>query len=66
MMNNKWISVKDRLPENKQIVLVVDEFQEMAVCGIKIYPDVYIFMLHNTSKQIIEVTHWMPLPEPPK
>lgn len=62
---HQWISVKDRLPENRKLVLAIDEFGEMAVCEAKIDYQ-YIFMLYNTSHQIKNVTHWMPLPEPPK
>lgn len=61
-----WISVKDRLPENKQIVLVITEFGEMAVCRTDINTHNYIFMLNDTSLQTKKVTHWMPLPEAPK
>lgn len=64
---SKWIPVKSKLPEDKQIVLVINEHHEMAVCECKIYEDnwQYIFMLYQTSHQITKVTHWMELPEPP-
>lgn len=63
-----WINVKVKLPEHTQVVLVVNEQGEMAVCECKIYEDnwQYIFMLLHTSLQITKVTHWMDLPSPPK
>ena len=59
---NKWISVKDRLPEEKQSVLVhyVDGWMPIA------------FLLNGKWYQSggetswLSVTHWMPLPEAPK
>ena len=59
-MNNKWISVKDRLPKTDNKVLV--------------YPDsggVGHYTVHSSKKWVysgeaILVTHWMPWPEPPQ
>ena len=67
-LSKEWISVNEWLPENQQLVLVLNQENEMAVCKLKIYHEdqQYIFMLHNTSLQIKNVTHWMPLPDPPK
>lgn len=64
-----WISVKERLPEcfnqhgkdySSNFVLVYD-----------VYKEVSITCLWNDKKwgeydAFYEVTHWMPLPEPPK
>jgi hypothetical protein len=58
----KWISVEERLPEEKQSVLVhyVDGWMPIA------------FLLDGKWYQSggetswLSVTHWMPLPEPPK
>lgn len=71
----EWISVKDRLPErnNKNIydtVIVYTIENEVAV-GFVDYKGVSLHILHGDSDQITEhklhfVTHWMPLPEPPK
>ena len=53
-----WISVKDRLPEDGQDVLVWDDggfaYIDVRLCGTWKYGGNY------------GVTHWMPLPEPPK
>ena len=53
-----WISVKDRLPEDGQDVLVWDDggfaYIDERLCGTWKYGGNY------------GVTHWMPLPEPPK
>ena len=58
----KWISVEDRLPEEKESVLVhyTDGWMPIA------------FLLdgkwHQSGGETswLSVTHWMPLPEPPK
>lgn len=68
----EWISVKDKLPEPGRAVLITEngstpisaiykteyaDWDENCNCGgCENYPRLY----QN------EVTHWMPLPEPPK
>ena len=60
----KWISVKERLPDDGKDYLVTDG----AVCMVAAFRcDVNKFdfwTIHWWSNE--EVTHWMPLPEPPK
>lgn len=72
---NQWISVKDKLPETNAIgvahvlaydrhegVVKADFFDEFAnYCyGSN------LFQISNTSTQLYKVTHWQPLPKPPK
>ena len=62
----KWISVKDRLPEEKVNCIVhykhaycdIDGYWAIGFC----YYDGEKFKLYPAYK----VTHWMPMPEPPK
>ena len=57
-----WISVKDRLPEDYQRVLCLFESGTMEVsfrASVKGF-------CYEGFKQTGKVTHWMPLPEPPK
>ena len=60
---SEWISVDDKLPENMNDVLVVISLGIMFVAWYdSFYENVWMYngsTLHN-------VTHWMPLPEPPK
>ena len=63
----EWISVKDRLPE-----------ADVAVLARCFYHESWRTLVCHTSKrnagkwytnvagQWVQVTHWMPLPEPPK
>lgn len=85
----EWISVKDRLPEPEQGVILCT--REIETYGKhhekkKIYRNIYIgyfdgdewltsychgceYIFRMNEKypnETIEVTHWMPLPEPPK
>lgn len=60
-----WINVKDRLPENKEIVLA-GNINEMAVCKFEKTEWEYFFILKDTSYQIRDITHWSTLPEFPK
>ena len=86
---NEWISVKDRLPDEEQEVLLCT--RETETYGRhnekkRSYREVYIGYFDGTywltnycygceyifrmeekyPNETIEVTHWMPLPEPPK
>ena len=57
----RWISVKDRLPADYQEALVIFNYELIAVrffCHGKWYSNGY--------EEKDTVTHWMPLPEPPK
>ena len=68
-----WISVKDRLPERNQKVLAWNReeqfvasrwwFEEMPE---EIYFKSIICGCGNGVDLTEEITHWQPLPEPPK
>lgn len=75
----EWISVRDRLPNDRQMVLVsipVNLFKQVnhvAEFTLAEYSGDHIWQTINGSHpaytlyaSILNVTHWMPLPEPPK
>ena len=60
----KWIPVTERLPEEYETVLVCSGgYVEPGWLGCD-----RVFYTHDKyeSDTIYDVTHWMPLPEPPK
>lgn len=59
----KWIHVTERLPERFVYVLVMTDFGEAAVARLKGNGRWYIGW---DNDQYAGITHWMPLPEPPK
>ena len=77
----QWISVKDRLPEAEQEVLVISrgwgdrllyvgqykkmEAQTSPLTGITSKESDWLLWGWSYMKKP-QVTHWMPLPEPPK
>ena len=64
-VGDKWISVKDRLPEDICPVLVALEGLNIAFHGW--YQDEKWWKVGAGSRPFAQkVTHWMPLPEPPK
>lgn len=65
----QWIPVKDQLPEHEQLVLAVPKdvaspavlrFQAGSGSG-----NGYLFMWPDLKAQVRDISHWMPLPEPP-
>ena len=57
-----WISVKDELPAIGEPVLIFDDASDMMFGFMS--SDGY--WLETGSELPCNVTHWMPLPEPPK
>lgn len=62
---SEWISVEDRLPENKTAVLIHDERHKHTLGG-PLFKAMYFANSERHWGEHIGVTHWMPLPEPPK
>lgn len=54
-----WISVEDRLPDKQpcEYLVVNGNNVETAIC---------LDNMWITPRRVIKITHWMPLPEPPK
>lgn len=60
---SEWISVKDKLPEWDTDCLIAyknDLFPNFRVC------ETHYGGVHTNGFGIWGVSHWMPLPEPPK
>lgn len=69
----EWISVKERMPEPEKPVLVFDDFGDMTTAYLHNYSwGTTDWHLCETGSYADDadvdgtVTHWMPLPEPPK
>lgn len=61
-----WISVEDRLPETRRSVLGwCPEYQNI-YCLSQHEDGTWWFFSDGNIKCSEEVTHWMPLPKPPK
>lgn len=64
----KWISVKDKLPEENEWIIVGSSVWE--------YTDMGIYLVNGNEDRFVnpdldyfifkEVTHWMPMPLPPE
>lgn len=66
---SEWISVKNRVPKSYEVVLVCNIDSKVKsnrwVCAGQINNEGYWCNQFDDSDHIT-VTHWMPLPEPPK
>ncbi len=64
-VGDKWISVKDRLPEDRKERVLVKIKDANNIIG---HPgmDTDRYMGERWVRWGHNVTHWMPLPEPPK
>lgn len=63
----EWISVKNRLPDNDDTVLVSvlqDDFVRVKQVMIGVYNQRLWSTTNMENTYINTVTHWMPLPEP--
>jgi hypothetical protein len=62
----QWISVKDRLPETNELCIVNTEWR--AIVPALYGNESWIFDEGQgwSEKVLSYVSHWMPLPEPPK
>ncbi|ACA32537.1 DUF551 domain-containing protein [Histophilus somni] len=61
---NGWISVKDKLPKSGERVLVY--FKNASRDYKSITLSELVDGEFNMSSKLFEVTHWQPLPQPPK
>ena len=57
-----WISVEERLPGLEDLFFYHDGTIDKGA----FYPEQNVFSDYTDDYPIGEVTHWMPLPEPPK
>ena len=63
----EWISVEDRLPENGGYVVCIakrNPFSRFMPMVARIEKNGWVNPI--TGQYISEVTHWMPMPHPPK
>ena len=58
----EWISVADKIPPDQEEVLVLTQSKN----GVRNVDKGYWAIDHFIHRGRSQVTHWMPLPEPPK
>lgn len=64
--SNGWISVKERLPEIKEVALVFSKSTFLNVAHRVVDDKGWCWSTPSMSIAPHEITHWMPLPEAPK
>ena len=63
--NNGWISIEDRLPDNVKDVIVYDEFGWVYPAYYHTFNECWIYSF-TAERCNHKITHWTPLPKPPK
>ena len=58
-----WISVKDRLPEPGEYILVYCPTRKYAPVWLGWYWEDFFYLFEQDDD---DVTHWMPMPKPPQ
>jgi hypothetical protein len=61
----KWISVEERLPGMKNVI-AINANDEMLIGFVNPASYGTFYKCDSEADVIFNVTHWMPLPEPPK
>lgn len=59
----EWISIKDKIPDGEVLCLNKQGYYLIGYIGVM--EDMTVFA-ENDDQRMLYVTHWMPLPEPPK
>lgn len=63
----EWFSVDDRLPETQVEVLTYSDGNGVrSACLLASNEETNVWYLCRTDKLSIDVTHWQPMPQPPK
>ena len=62
---SEWISVKDRLPVVGERVLTLDKWGHIHDRALYQYMSGGVVFSPDGMKPGNDVTHWMPMPEPP-
>lgn len=62
----RWISVEERLPEPKEDVALYIRYGDVSFIRTGWRMGNGQFICPNDSLSGYEVTHWMPIPQPPK
>lgn len=64
----RWISVTERLPEEHEVVLVVDKANDIGMGTLEPLWDgtVWVVPFEDVDNEFRPITHWMPLPQPPE
>ena len=60
---SEWISVKDKFPKRHETILI---FSDEADILIGSYQGKNWWSDYGEVDYVLRVTHWMPLPNPPK
>jgi hypothetical protein len=66
-MSDEWISVKKRLPDYNIKVLAYDGNQQFVAHRFKLdnNEEYFLPVFEPKNCETNDITHWMPLPEPP-
>jgi len=59
-----WISVKDKLPDDNDVLVTDGNFTDLAI--IRRTENGWFWDVYGEDVEVDEITHWMPIPKLPK
>ena len=62
----EWIPVTERLPEHGNVVICFMKFGEQRILQWDNVSSWWLGYEHGDDWQKADITHWMPMPQPPK
>lgn len=62
---SNWISVDDEMPDGYLPVLAVNQKGSIRICEYAFYEEEW-WKMPSCKPVVTTITHWMPLPKPPK
>lgn len=62
----RWIPCSERMPKDGQDVLIWDNIDKTSFTGHYVWCDGWTVDGYDVNRFHFDITHWMPLPEPPE
>lgn len=66
ILPSRWVAVNEELPKNEEMVLLWEDICGYVDIGYYCWECNCFYIGEKPVNTLSEITHWMPLPEPPE